>query len=418
MKKIREYFRLLFRQYEKRDVRNAYLFMIPLLFVVIAFIFIPVMGTLISSFHEDISYQEGAGVAGLDGEVRIGDAVYIEYTREKNGETTTSYSEHVIPLGEELKVKAGDKVEKNQQLSESITAGKSGIVRIGVVVYIGDEDYYSPHLVPLDSKLIVEEGDTIKAGERFLSEEANFVGLDNYVKVFQRPDFWSALRFTLLFTLASVFFEAIVGMAFALLLNESFKGRGMLRTVILIPWAIPTIISAKTWQFMYDFQFGLLNFITVNLGLSADKIDWVGNATNAFWAIVITDVWKTTPFMVIILLAGLQAIPRDLYKQAKIDGCGMFKSFWKITLPLVRSVFAISLIFRTIDALRIFDLVYALTGGGPNGSTETLSTIGYQYFVSESNFGMGSTVSILTFIIAFIIALVYIKAGKFGESIK
>ncbi len=239
-----------------------------------------------------------------------------------------------------------------------------------------------------------------------------FVGLSNYGKAFGLPNFWGALRFTMLFTFTTVAFEAVFGMAFAVLLNEPYKGRGTFRTIVLIPWAIPTIISARLWQFIYNFEYGILNYLLINTGLASENVDWIGNATSAFWSICITDIWKTTPFITIILLAGLQAIPLNLYKQGKIDGCPMFKRFSKITLPLVRGVLAISLIFRTIDAIRIFDLVYALTGGGPSNSTETLSLIGYKYF-ANGNYGMGSTVSIITFIIGFTLSIIYIKAvGK------
>lgn len=295
----------IFKQYEKREVRNAYLFLLPILFVIFAFIFIPVIGTLVNSFYRDITYEEGTP----------------------------------------------------------------------------------------------------------------FVGFENYVKILTNPDFWSSFGFTMLFTITAVLFETALGLIFALILNEAFFGRGALRTVILIPWAIPTIVSAKIWKLTYNYQGGILNYLAVAMGLSPDKIDWIGTGVNAFWSLMLADVWKTTPFVVIILLAGLQAIPTDIYKQAKIDGAGMLKSFFSITLPLIKPVLTITLIFRTVDTLRIFDIVYALTGGGPAGSTETLSSFGYKYF-ANAEFGMGSTISIITFIIAFIIAIVYVKAGKFGESFK
>lgn len=295
-----------FAQFDSKEVRNAYLFLLPILIVIIMFVFIPVVNTFINSLYHDIS-----------------------------------------------------------------------------------------HMPP-----------------------KRFVGFRNYSRLLQNKDFLSALVFTMQVTIVAVALEAVIGMVFALLLNEEFKGRGGLRTVILIPWAIPTIVSAKMWQFMYDYQYGVLNWFLRNIGILSDRINWIGTANAAFWAIIIAELWKTAPFIVIIVLSGLQAIPRDLYKQAKIDGCGMFRTFWKITLPLVWPVLMISLIFRTIDTLRIFDLVYALTGGGPSGSTETLSTLGYSRFIAAANFGMGSTTAIVTFIVAFAIALVYIKVGKFSEGLK
>jgi multiple sugar transport system permease protein len=244
-----------------------------------------------------------------------------------------------------------------------------------------------------------------------------FVGLRNYADLLGSLDFWQSLRFTLAYTVAAVVLEGFFGVVFALLLNETFKGRGFLRVVILIPWAIPTIVSARTWQLIYEYNYGIMNYLVMQLGLAPERINWMGTEFGAFWALVFADVWKTTPFVVLILLAGLQAIPEDLYQQAKVDGAGLFRRFYKITLPILKPVLIIALIFRTIDSLRMFDLVYVLTGGGPGGSTQTLSYLGFAAFAND-NFGMGSTVSIVTFMISFAITLVYLRAGKFSEQLK
>ena len=241
-----------------------------------------------------------------------------------------------------------------------------------------------------------------------------FVGMQNFFSVLEDVDFWHALRFTILFTVTAVVLETIFGLLFALLLNETFRGRGVLRTIILIPWAIPTIVSAKVWKLIFDYTYGILNFLVVNLGFSSGKINWLGSSFAAFWSLITAEVWKTTPFVVIILLAGLQAIPRDLYRQAKVDGAGLFKRFRAITLKLIQPVLIIALIFRTIDSLRIFDLVYVLTGGGPGGSTKPLSMLGFEMYTNDL-FGKGSTVSLITFCIVFLITIVYLKAGKFRE---
>lgn len=244
-----------------------------------------------------------------------------------------------------------------------------------------------------------------------------FIGFKNYVNLLSSPDFWQALRFTVAYAVAAVSLEAVFGVIFALLLNEAFVGRGFLRVVILIPWAIPTIVSARTWQLIYEYNYGLMNYLVVSLGISGERINWMGTEFGAFWALVFADVWKTTPFVVLILLAGLQAIPEDLYQQARVDGAGMFRRFYKITLPLLKPVLVIALIFRTIDSLRMFDLVYVLTGGGPGGSTRTLSYLGYEAFANDS-FGLGSTISVVTFIISLAVTLIYLRVGKFSEQIK
>ena len=241
-----------------------------------------------------------------------------------------------------------------------------------------------------------------------------FIGIQNFFSILGNTDFWFALRFTLVFTVTAVLLETFFGMLFALLLNETFKGRGFYRTIILIPWAIPTIVSAKVWKLIFDYTYGILNYLIVTLGFSDDKINWLGSSFAAFWSLITAEVWKTTPFVVIILLAGLQAIPQDLYQQAKVDGAGLFKRFWAITFKLIQPVLIIALIFRTIDSLRIFDLVYVLTGGGPGGSTKPLSMLGFEMYTNDL-FGKGSTVSLITFCIVFLITIAYLKAGKFRE---
>lgn len=244
-----------------------------------------------------------------------------------------------------------------------------------------------------------------------------FIGFENFIHVLGTREFWNASIFTFAFTIAAVAGETLLGMLFALLLHESFRGRGFFRTIVLIPWAIPTIISAKVWKLIFDYTYGVLNYLIRALNISSDKINWLGSALAAFWSLIVAEIWKTTPFMVILLLAGLQAIPEDIYKQATLDGARMVKRFWYITVPLLRPVLMVALIFRTVDTVRIFDLIYVLTGGGPGGKTKTLSLVGFEKYVSDF-FGMGSAYSVITFFLVFCITLLYLKAGKFKESFK
>lgn len=244
-----------------------------------------------------------------------------------------------------------------------------------------------------------------------------FIGFKEYADLFTREDFLRALRFTLAFTVVAVFFEAVLGIGFALLLNELFPGRGVLRTIILIPWAIPTIVSAKVWKLIFDYSYGVLNYLVVTTGISDGRINWLGTPLAAFWSLIIAEVWKTTPFMVILVLAGLQAVSPDIYKQARIDGASLWRRFVSITLPLIRPVVVIALVFRTIDSLRVFDLTYVLTGGGPGGTTKTLSMLGFEYYANDA-FGTGSAISVATFLIVLVITLVYIRVGKIGEAVR
>lgn len=247
--------------------------------------------------------------------------------------------------------------------------------------------------------------------------KARFAGLGNYLWLIKSPGFWQSFRFTLLFVVVSVPLEIILGLIFALLLNENTAVRGLLRASVLIPWAIPAAISARTWELIYNYNYGLANYFCTKLGISSSPINWLGSELGAFTSLIMADAWKTTPFVAIILLAGLSAIPEELYKQAQVDGANLFQRFTKISLPLIKPALIVALIFRTVDALRLFDIVYVLTHGGPGGSTTSLSLYGYNYFLI-GDFGCGSAVSMVLFIIAFILSVAYVKIGRFREELR
>ncbi len=244
-----------------------------------------------------------------------------------------------------------------------------------------------------------------------------FIFFENFSRLFSDGHFWQSVQFTLLFVFVSVGLELLLGMMFALILNESFPGRGLMRVVLLIPWAIPVAISARIWQLMYNFDFGIINYIVIHLGISSSPVNWLGSSTGAFFSIVISDVWKTTPFITIILLAGLSIIPEELYKQSMIDGSNFIQRFYYITIPLLKPVIVVALLFRTIDAIRIFDLIYVLTGGGPGGSTSSISLYAFKYYIT-GDYGYGSAISIVVFFIASSLAVLYIKLGNFAGGIK
>jgi len=239
-----------------------------------------------------------------------------------------------------------------------------------------------------------------------------FVFLNNYLRIFRDDQFWKSTLFTLLFTLVSVSIEMVVGMIFSLVINEKIPLRGMVRGIALLPWAIPSVISARVWQLIYRYDYGIANYIMQHLfGVS---VNWLGSSAGAFFSLVLADVWRTTPFVAIILLAGLQTVPETLYKQAKIDGTNIFQRFFKITLPSIKPIIIVALLFRTIDALRVFDIIYVITGGGPGGATNSLSLYSYRYFLL-GDFGYGSAISIMLFIFAFLIAFIYIKWSRLKE---
>ncbi|MBB3932164.1 trehalose/maltose transport system permease protein [Kaistia hirudinis] len=254
-------------------------------------------------------------------------------------------------------------------------------------------------------------------------EGAQWIGFENYLSVttlksgrviydglLVDPLWWQSVWNTVRFSVVSVVMETIIGMMVALVLNAEFRGRGIVRAAILIPWAIPTIVSAKMWAWMLNDQFGIINDILLHLGLISTKIAWTANADTAMLAVLVVDIWKTTPFMALLILAGLQMIPGDIYEAAKIDGVHPIKVFWKVTLPLVRPALMVAVIFRMLDALRIFDLIYVLTAN--NSQTKTMSVFARENLFDFDKFAYGSAASTMLFLILTVITVVYIIVGK------
>ena len=241
-----------------------------------------------------------------------------------------------------------------------------------------------------------------------------FAGLANYEALLRDPGFWNAVRVTLLFTVVSVPLEVAAGLVMALVLNEAVPLRGLCRACVLIPWAIPAAVSGRVFQLIYDYSYGAANWLLRVLHLSTQPVNWLGTDTGAFLAIVAADVWKTAPFAAILLLAGLSSIPEVLYQQATVDRANMWQRFLHITLPQLKPVLLVTLLFRTIQAVSIFDVVFVLTGGGPGAATQSLSILAFAYFGS-GDFGYGSAASVLLFAITLVLALLYVRTARRGE---
>jgi len=251
---------------------------------------------------------------------------------------------------------------------------------------------------------------------------AEFVGWENYFGdygLFFNPNeeggFWAgdwgiSIRNTFSFAVVSVILETLTGLGVALLLNQEFKGRSLVRTAVLVPWAIPTIVSAKMWGWMLNDQFGVINNYLLALGLISQKIAWTAEPAYALWTVVLVDVWKTTPFMALLILAALQTVPKDCYEAARVDGVHPLRVFWKITLPLIRQPLLVAVVFRLLDSLRVFDLIYVLTA---NGST-TISMSGFvrREMVEYGNMGYGSAASTSLFLIILLTAIVFLKLAR------
>ena len=238
-------------------------------------------------------------------------------------------------------------------------------------------------------------------------EPPEFVGLENYAYLFQDPDFRQALWNTLKFTVVSVSLETVLGLAIALIIHSNFRGRGLVRTAILIPWAIPTVVSAKMWQWMLNDVYGVINVLGVKLGLLSQKVAFLARPELLLPSIIAVDVWKTTPFMALLLLAGLQMIPEELYEAASIDGASRWQQFWSITLPLLTPALVVALIFRTLDALRVFDVVFVMSGVNP--ATRTLAVYNRQTLVDFQDLGYGSAISVAILVIIFAFVLLYMR---------
>jgi multiple sugar transport system permease protein len=234
-----------------------------------------------------------------------------------------------------------------------------------------------------------------------LSRWAGPVGLKNYQTALQSSEWWAAFRHTLIFTVTSVSLELLIGLGMALAMHAAFRGQGLLRTTVLVPWAVLTVVTAVMWRTMFVSPYGFVNTI-----LGTQTV-WLGSEPQALIVIILADVWKTAPFMALLILAGLQVIPGEVYEAAEVDGASTWQRFVRITLPLLTPAILVALIFRTLDALRIFDLPFVLTQG-QNG-TSTLSTIAQETFATNRIYGLGSAMAVLTFIVVMIVSFSYIR---------
>ncbi|MEN6596091.1 MAG: sugar ABC transporter permease [Clostridiaceae bacterium] len=236
---------------------------------------------------------------------------------------------------------------------------------------------------------------------------SNFTGLASYGKLLSDTRFFHSLKSTAIFTVVSVFFELVFGMALALIMNKAIRGIGGVRTTALIPWAIPTAVSALMWSYMYDGSSGVVAKIFADIGLIASPELMLLSSGGAMTAAILADVWKTTPYMALLLLAGLQIIDQGLYESAKIDGAGPVRTFFGITLPLLKPSLLVALLFRTLDAFRVYDLIAVLTGGAQG--TETLSIYAYKLMIGQNNYGYGAVVVLAMALCVAAIAFLFVK---------
>lgn len=242
------------------------------------------------------------------------------------------------------------------------------------------------------------------------AEAHRLVGFTNFDALARDADWWRAVWNTVRFTVISVSLETALGLVIALTLNAHLPGRGLLRATVLIPWAIPTVVSAQMWNWMYNDLYGVLNAMLVGAGIIDGPRAWTANPGLALAAVVAVDVWKTTPFMALLSLAALQMVPADIYEAARVDGVSPLRAFWSITLPLIRPALLVAVTFRTLDALRVFDLPYVLTGSAKH--TATMAVYARQHLVDFQDVGYGSAAATFLFFVVAVFAVLYVTAGR------
>jgi trehalose/maltose transport system permease protein len=240
-----------------------------------------------------------------------------------------------------------------------------------------------------------------------------WVGLDNYRTLWHDTIFRDAVVQTIKFTVITVSFEFVLGLIIALVVNSNFKGRGLMRAVMLVPWAIPTVVAAKMWQWMLDDVYGVINDAGVRLHILSHSHAWISDPATSLGAVSAVDIWKTTPFVALLLLAGLQVIPGDLYEAASVDGASKWQQFWRITLPLLRPAILVTLIFRTLDALRVFDVFAVFFGNRQD--TQTMAIYDQSTIVGDGHVGYGAAVSVAIFLIISVFVVIYVTFMRVTE---
>lgn len=399
------------------DHKAGYVLTFPLVLIIVLFSILPILLTLQYSFFDmqlndrsrndtyfslhvnlqlnqenidylnlyldyDLAYAQKEDTITRIGEIKADLAEFETYIFD---EVASSDMRAIVPV--------------NASQQDAIISRQAHITDQLTELYDMDDTFYSPD----DAKAVAAEFNMSII-------KPNFSALDNFGKVVKDKRVHSTMAFTLVFTLVSVFFELVLGLALALIMNQPFKGRGLIRTFSLIPWAIPTSVAALIWSYLYNGSSGLISHLFSFIGLIKSPSAMLNSSANALMGIIIADVWKTTPYMALLLLGGLQTIPNNLYESSSLEGAGRWQQFRHITLPLLKPSIFVALLFRTLDAFRILDLIYVLTGGGPGGTTESISLYAYKVMFSQTRFGYGSAIVLIMALVVGVITFVYIKA--------
>lgn len=395
----------------KKMTFKQFLFILPLLIFIGVFSIYPIVTSFMYTFFDYRINDQTANSFYLserfNGELFYEDCDYINYFLDDDKTLMSEEDQKAVEeiqatvssvMSEYENVKGTEKISSDKK--DELVAFKEKLRTDITALYdkYPDVEFYNKDKVPE----ILDEMDTCIV-------KSNFIGLKAYGNLIKDTRFWKALGHTLIFTVISVGIELVLGMLLALIMNKAMKGIGLVRTVALIPWAIPTAVSAMIWSYLYDGSYGIVSFLLNKLGIINSQSAMLLTSHGAMSAAIIADVWKTTPYMALLLLAGLQVIDRGLYESSAIDGAGPVVTFFKITLPLVKPSLLVALLFRTLDAFRVYDLIAILTGGGPGNGTESLSIYAYKLMFDQSNYGYSSVVVMGMFVVVAIIAFLYVK---------
>ena len=395
----------------KKMTFKQFLFILPLLIFIGVFSIYPIVTSFMYTFFDYRINDQTANSFYLserfNGELFYEDCDYINYFLDDDKTLMSEEDQKAVEeiqatvssvMSEYENAKGTEKISSDKK--DELVAFKEKLRTDITALYdkYPDVEFYNKDKIPE----ILDEMDTCIV-------KSNFIGLKAYGNLIKDTRFWKALGHTLIFTVISVGIELVLGMLLALIMNKAMKGIGLVRTVALIPWAIPTAVSAMIWSYLYDGSYGIVSFLFNKLGIINSQSAMLLTSHGAMSAAIIADVWKTTPYMALHLLAGLQVIDRGLYESSAIDGAGPVVTFFKITLPLVKPSLLVALLFRTLDAFRVYDLIAILTGGGPGNGTESLSIYAYKLMFDQSNYGYSSVVVMGMFVVVAIIAFLYVK---------
>ena len=395
----------------KKMTFKQFLFILPLLIFIGVFSIYPIVTSFMYTFFDYRINDQTANSFYLserfNGELFYEDCDYINYFLDDDKTLMSEEDQKAVEeiqatvssvMSEYENAKGTEKISSDKK--DELVAFKEKLRTDITALYdkYPDVEFYNKDKIPE----ILDEMDTCIV-------KSNFIGLKAYGNLIKDTRFWKALGHTLIFTVISVGIELVLGMLLALIMNKAMKGIGLVRTVALIPWAIPTAVSAMIWSYLYDGSYGIVSFLFNKLGIINSQSAMLLTSHGSMSAAIIADVWKTTPYMALLLLAGLQVIDRGLYESSAIDGAGPVVTFFKITLPLVKPSLLVALLFRTLDAFRVYDLIAILTGGGPGNGTESLSIYAYKLMFDQSNYGYSSVVVMGMFVVVAIIAFLYVK---------